>query len=190
MIRPAVFDSENRQMNRFGASDDWRSIVQRRLCALQYTLDSSGNILAADGSVYVSATDAQSGGLTVSGGEIVAYATPGNTPTTGTLGPQPGVGGVATVQQNEAVLASGGSGLQAAGSGGVQTGSGTGIAGIISSIGNAVSSGLAISKAPSGTAIKTGTTTVGGTGISGLVSSPVVLIGIVLLVAIVLMEHH
>lgn len=64
VIRDAVFDSEHRQM---GSSDpqrmDYRSIVQRRLIALQYTM-SDGDVLDSSGSIIVAADDTTGTGQT------------------------------------------------------------------------------------------------------------------------------
>jgi hypothetical protein len=54
--RAAVF-GERRQFNQFGAQDDWRSIVQRRLVALQYTMNDQGAVVDSSGNIIVDAGD-------------------------------------------------------------------------------------------------------------------------------------
>lgn len=61
--RETVF-GERRQFNQFGASDDWRSIVQRRLVALQYMLNDQGDVVDTSGNVIVAADDTSGTGQT------------------------------------------------------------------------------------------------------------------------------
>ena len=63
--RPAVCN-ERRMMNDFGACDDWRSLVERRLVALQYTLNDQGAVVDSSGNVIVAADDDTGTGQTPS----------------------------------------------------------------------------------------------------------------------------
>lgn len=55
---------ERRQFNQFGASDDWRSLVQRRLVALQYVMNDQGDVVDTSGNVVVAADDTSGTGQT------------------------------------------------------------------------------------------------------------------------------
>lgn len=70
--RSAVFP-ERRESNRFGAQDDFHSIVQRRLVALQYLANDQGAIVDSSGNIIVDAGDTAGTGQTPSQLMAIGY---------------------------------------------------------------------------------------------------------------------
>lgn len=73
IIRAAVFP-ERREFNRFGAQDDFHSIVQRRLVALQYMANDQGAIVDESGNIIVDAGDDAGTGQTPSQLMAIGYS--------------------------------------------------------------------------------------------------------------------